>query len=77
MLIDANFLFKKDSPTTVIDLSNKKVYRTAILNDFIELKSVLNQLNFHSACLNCFMFFFFKEKTLLRKKFNFYSIRSR
>ncbi len=38
MLIDANFLFKKDSPTTVIDLSNKKIYRTAILNDFIELK---------------------------------------
>lgn len=33
-MLDADFLFKKDSPTTIVDLSFKQVYRTNILNNF-------------------------------------------
>ena len=33
-MLDADFLFKKDSPTTIVDLSFKQVYRTPILNEF-------------------------------------------
>lgn len=37
-ILSSDFLFKRDSPTTVIDLSYKQVYRTAILNEFNALK---------------------------------------
>ena len=33
-ILDTSFLFERDSPTTIIDLSFKQVYRTSILNEF-------------------------------------------
>jgi hypothetical protein len=33
-MLDADFLFKKDSPTTIVDLTFKQVIRTQILNEF-------------------------------------------
>lgn len=37
-MLDADFLFKKDSPTTIVDLSFKQVYRTNILSEFNLIK---------------------------------------
>jgi hypothetical protein len=39
-MLDADFLFKKDSPTTIVDLSFKQVYRTPILTEFNTAKYV-------------------------------------
>ena len=33
-VLDADFLFKKDSPLTIVDLTFKQVIRTPILNEF-------------------------------------------
>lgn len=33
-VLDADFLFKKNSPCTIVDLSFKQVIRTPILNEF-------------------------------------------
>lgn len=38
LMLDADFIFKKDSPTTIVDLSFKQVYRTNILGEFNLLK---------------------------------------
>lgn len=37
-MLDANFLFKRDSPTNIVDMSFKQVYRTNVLNEFNMLK---------------------------------------
>jgi hypothetical protein len=37
-MLDADFLFKKDSPTTIVDLTFKQVIRTPILNEFQSTK---------------------------------------
>lgn len=34
LLLDANFIFKNDSPLTIVDMSFKQIYRTSILNEF-------------------------------------------
>lgn len=36
--LDADFIFSKDVPTTIVDLSFKQIYRTNVLNDFNLLK---------------------------------------
>lgn len=38
LMLEADFIFKKESPTTIVDMSFKQVYRTNILNDFNMLK---------------------------------------
>jgi hypothetical protein len=40
-IFDVDFLFKKDSPTTIVDLSYKHIYRTSILNEFYAQKEHL------------------------------------
>lgn len=37
-ILNSDFLFKRDTPTTIVDLSYKHIYRTATLNDFNGLK---------------------------------------
>jgi hypothetical protein len=48
LMLDADFLFQRDSPTNIVDMSFKQVYRTSILNEFNLLKcvSIANDLVF-------------------------------
>jgi hypothetical protein len=38
LVLNTDLLFTKNSPTTIIDLSSNKVYRTPLLHDFIYCK---------------------------------------
>lgn len=53
-ILNSDFLFKRDTPTTIVDLSYKHIYRTATLNDFNGLKEdfIKKKVKFLYNCLS-------------------------